>query len=115
MGKKFLIGDDIFGGNILIKLGLHRRGAIKIILFTFCLILVYMSLRFAITNTQVQIVKNEKIIQDLRSEYNNKQAMLLKISQKNEVGKRLKELGSELIEPTAPPMVVVQENKNGKK
>ncbi|MFA6676827.1 MAG: FtsL-like putative cell division protein [Bacteroidales bacterium] len=102
MSKRRYLGAYIFGGQILlINGGLIRRW--KVILYVFVLILCYISIHFLVADTLTTRVRNDKIITNLNAEYTGKHARLLFISKRQEIDKRLKKMGSDLIAPDNPP------------
>ena len=95
---------DVIGGQILLKIGLTRHW--KFILYIFALIIAYISIQYGIRETQIRTVQGQERVKSLRTEYTGKNSTLLHISQKGEIDKMLKKIGSQLHEPNEPPVII---------
>ena len=95
---------DVVGGQILLKIGLTRHW--KFILYLFALIVAYISIQYGIRETQIRTVQSQERVKSLRTEYTGKNSTLLHISQKSEIDKMLKKIGSQLHEPNEPPVII---------
>ncbi len=104
MAKGTLIGN-ILGGQILVRGG----GLIKhwkFVLYVFILVIMYISFRFEVRDTMMEEVKNEETLKDLRAEYSNKMTLMLQLSKRGEIMKKLSDHHSDLIPPNHPPTII---------
>ena len=94
--------QDILGGQMLVRNG----GLLKhwaFLLYVCALILVMISIRFAIKDALLQQVKYSKILHERKIVYAGKFAEVLQRSQKTEIQKSLAANGSTLTAPTDAP------------
>lgn len=96
---------DILGGQVLLQHG----GVIKhwkFILYVFILIILYISIHFAVINAAVEIKQNAETIKALKIEYTWKRSRLLYSSRQTEVERLLNEHHSTLGRPEKPPVKI---------
>ncbi len=97
--------NEILGGHLLASSGILNN--IRYIIFVFILIILYISLNFAIEDRLKTERANQRELKHLKSEYISKSAKLQNFSKKLEVDKRLRELNSKLREPSSPAIRVL--------
>lgn len=95
---------EIFGGQILLKIGLTRNW--RFILYVFLLIVILISIQYGIRETQIQLVKVQATVKSLETRYIGKKSTLQHLSQKGEIEKMLKKNNSSLKEPNEPPTII---------
>ena len=104
--RTFLSG--VFGGEpVLQNLGEKN---IRFVLFLFGLIILYISIHYAVGQTLVEGRKLERELKTLRAEYTTNLADLAFLSKQEEVSKRLLQLGSSLQAPVKPARRIIMED-----
>ncbi len=96
---------NILGGDILTSNG----GIVKhwkFILFSFGLVILYITIHFGVRGTMQKISYNEDRIRNMRSEYMGKYSEILSISKRGEIEKLLEEKDLTLLPPEVPPTIV---------
>ena len=81
----------------------------RFILFIFVLVIIYISLHYAVGQTLVERRKLEQELKNLRAEFITCTAELMFLSKREEVSKRLVGLGSKVHAPTVPPKRIMME------
>jgi len=108
MSKAPKIISVVFGGEpVLANLGEKN---IRFVLFLFVLIILYISLHYAVGQTLVEGRKLERELKNLRAEYTTNLADLAFLSKQEEVTKRLQQFDSELQAPVKPPKRIIMED-----
>lgn len=92
---------DILCGQFLASKFIARNW--KLILYSFVLVLVYISIHFGIRDTMRMSAANKDIIRNLRSEYMEKYNSILYRSKRSEIELLLNNENSKLIPPSMPP------------
>lgn len=92
---------NILGGQFLTMKIIIRNW--KFILYSFLLVLLYISIHFGIRNTMQKSAINEEIIKNLRSEYMEKYSSILYQSKREEIEELLNAKNSDLVPPSVPP------------
>ena len=82
---------------------------LRFIFFLFALVIVYISLHYAVSQTLVERRRLEREIKNLHAEYITCTAELMYLSKREEVSKRLAQFGSKVHAPTVPPKRIVME------
>ena len=83
---------------------------IGFVFFLFALAIIYMSLHYAFGQTLDQQRALEAEIKNLRIEHTSYTTALRKLSKREDLTKRLSDLGSRVQPPTVPPRRIFMEN-----
>ncbi|MCL2728121.1 MAG: FtsL-like putative cell division protein [Bacteroidales bacterium] len=103
--NKYLSG--IFGGGPILNTILERQ--LRFILFVFALVIIYISLHYAVGQTFVERRRLERELKNLHAEYRSCTAELMFLSKREEVSKHLARLGSKVKAPAVPPKRIKME------
>ena len=103
--KKIISG--VIGGEPVLKNLLERQ--LRFIFFLFALVIVYISLDYAVNQTLVERRRLERELKSLREEYTTCKADLMFLSKREEVSKRLSRFESKVHAPLAPPKRIIME------
>ena len=106
MSKRIKI-RSLFDGEPVLKHLVERQ--LRFIFFVFALIIVYISLHYAVDQTLVEGRRLERELKSLRAEYATCTAELMFLSKREEVSKRLSAFGSKVQAPVTPPKRVKKE------
>jgi len=107
MSRLQKIRSDVFGGEPVLRNLVERH--LRFILFIFVLVIIYISLHYAVGQTLVERRKLEQELKNLRAEFITCTAELMFLSKREEVSKRLVGLGSKVHAPTVPPKRIMME------
>ena len=108
MNKRGKIISGVFGGEpVLSNLGEKN---IRFVLFLFMLVILYISLHYAVGQTLVEGRKMERELKNLRAEYTTNLADLAFLSKQEEISKRLQQFGSGLQAPIKPQKRIIMED-----
>ena len=99
--------SSVLGGELVLKNLVERQ--LWFIFFLFTLIIVYISLHYAVGQTLVEGRKLERELKGLRAEYTSCIAELTFLSKQEEVSRHLIELRSKVHAPVAPPKRIIME------
>jgi len=102
------IRAGILDGEPVLKNLVERQ--LYFILFLFALVIIYISLHYAVGQTLVEGRRLERELKSLRAEYTTCTTELLFLSKREEVSRRLHLFGSKVHAPTAPPKRIVMED-----
>ena len=97
----------VFGGEPVLKNLVEKQ--LRFIFFIFALVIVYISLHYAVGRTLVETRKLERELKNLRAEYTTCKADLMFLSKREEVSRRLTALGSKVHAPSVPPGRIIME------
>lgn len=97
--------NEIFGGQILVNSNLTKH--YRIIILGFTLSVIYISLNYSVENSLRIERKNNAELKHLRSDYTSKMARLQYNSKREEIERKLRDLGSELKAPNNPPNRII--------
>jgi len=103
---KYLSG--IFGGEPILNSIIEHQ--LRFILFVFALVIIYISLHYAVGQTFVERRKLERELKNLHAEYTTCTAEYMFLSKREEVSKHLVRLGSRVHAPTVPPKRIMMED-----
>ena len=107
MSTRKIIKEGILDGGPVLKNLVERQ--LYFIFFLFALAIVYISLHNAVGRTLVEGRRLEGELKSLRAEYTTCTAELMFLSKREEVSRRLIQLGSKVHAPTAPPKRIYME------
>jgi len=107
MSNKAKIISNVLGGEPVLKNLVERQ--LWFIFFLFALVIVYISLHYAVGQTLVEGRKLEKELKGLRAEYITFKADLMFLSRQDEVSRHLTEIGSKIHAPLVPPKRIKME------
>ncbi|MFA5713687.1 MAG: FtsL-like putative cell division protein [Bacteroidales bacterium] len=93
---------EILGGEFLLKEGVKKR--LRYVAFLFLLTLLYISFNFVIEQSLRREGSNKRELKELNSIYLTKSAILQYNSTREEVEKRLEQMGSSLKPLRDPPL-----------
>jgi len=98
---------NLFDGELILRKLVERH--LRFIFFLFGLVIVYISLHYAVSQTLVEGRKLERELKNLRAEYTSCKAALMFLSKREEISKHLADLGSKVHAPTLPPRRIMME------
>jgi hypothetical protein len=97
--KKIIKG--VFDGEPVLKNLVERQ--LRFIFFLFALVIVYISLHYAVSQTLIETRKLERELKNLRAEYYTCKTDLMFLSKREEVSRHLITFGSKVHAPLVPP------------
>ena len=103
--KKIISG--VFHGEPVLKNLVERQ--LYFILFLFVLVITYITLHYAVGQTLVEGRRLERELKSLNAEYKTCTSQLMFLSKREEVSRRLTQLGSKVQAPTAPSRRIIME------
>lgn len=99
---------DFFGGGLITKRGMDRQ--LQFIFFCFLLISVYLIWGLWVEDRMAAINKNEKVLEELKIEYHEKDLRLTGLDQRTRIEKMLVGSGNTTLHaPKDPPKRIVIE------
>ncbi|MEA4867820.1 MAG: hypothetical protein EOM61_01415 [Bacteroidia bacterium] len=101
--------NEILGGQILLHSGILQHA--RFVLLVFVLVIIYIALNFSVEQSLRIERRNNAELKHLKSDYISKSARLQYSSKRDEVEKKLKNLGSELKPPVDPPLRIIMEER----
>ncbi|MCL2726758.1 MAG: FtsL-like putative cell division protein [Bacteroidales bacterium] len=104
--KKYISG--VIGGGPILNSLLERQ--LRFILFVFALVIIYISLHYAVGQTFVERRRLERELKNLHVEYRTCMAEFMFLSKREEVSKHLTRLGSKVHAPIVPPKRIIMED-----
>ena len=109
MSVQVKIIQGLFGGEPVLKNLVERQ--LYFIFFLFALVIIYISLHYAVGRTLVEGRKLEQELKSLRAEYTTCTSNLMFLSKREEVSRRLIQFDSKVHAPTAPPKRIKMEER----
>ena len=108
MGKAGKYIKSIFRGDFLTAIKADRN--IPFILYVFVLVILYITLNLLIEKSMTIRQENDRIIEELRTDYTQKSLELVSIDTRSKVKEMLEKKGSDLEEPRQAP-VKIEDNR----
>lgn len=84
---------------------------LRFIFFLFALIITYITLQYAISQTMVEKRRLERDLKNLHAEYITCTAEFMNLSKRESISKHLNQLGSKVHAPTVPPNRIIMEEQ----
>jgi len=99
--------DKIFGGEPVLRNIMEHQ--LRFIIFLFVLVIIYISLHYAVNQTLIEKSRLERELKNLRAEYISCTAEFLYLSKREEISKQLAKAGSKVHAPIVPPKRIIME------
>ena len=103
--RKIILG--VFGGEPVLKNLVEKQ--LRFIFFLFGLVIIYISLHYAVGQTLVETRKLDRELKNLRAQYTTCKTDLLFLSKREEVSRQLITFGSKVHAPLVPPKRIIME------